>query len=956
MLIDVIIPIYGSADLTRRCIKSVLAGRHAMRQAFELVLLDDASPGNEIAALLLELAGESGITILRNSTNLGFVATVNRGMALHPDRDVVLLNSDTEVANDWLDRLHAHAVNAADIGTVTPFSNNATICSYPFEGWPGGVPGHLGLAKIDALCAETNCGQSVALPTAVGFCMYICRTCLNQVGMFDVERFGRGYGEENDFCLRASKMGWRHLLAADVFVFHEGGASFSAERCKLQETAMRALLAAHPDYLERIAGFMSADPIAPMRAKLDIARIAQGGPERREVIAEQLGCDDPSGCLKRTRLHILHGWGGGTSRWVADFCKADTECRNLVLRSSSDRNHTARWLELLEIGVGETVLMRWELSTPIDGTAIEHPQYLAILELVCETFGVGAVMVSSLIGHALSVLDTTLPTTIVLHDLYPFCPALFGYFQETCTGCSSDRLATCLHENPHNVFWHNTQADQWSRLRSAFLIRLMGGRKFKFVAPSASVWQRWTQLLPEMTHLDFTKIAHGTDAEIFHRPQIGAMDDRHRLRVVVPGRLPPHKGLLLVREVVARLADHCDFLLLGSGAFGAALESFECVEIIPDYAPSELVGHIARFQPDLALLASVLPESFGYTLSEMNALGIPVLATRLGAFAERIEAGVTGFLADPSSDALENTLRMLVTDRACLRKVRERVERRPVRTLQDMVDDYRRATPNVRGQLRRGADYALTRAAFERMRQVKEIDRMKTEAELMRSQLSLAAEREARCMELTGQLEACKKEMVALRSSTSWKVTTPLRAVKSLWLERHQNTVGKDSARMSLPRQSQESLPELALPAMPMNGRVDTELRRLLDLPDAATVVLIAGNTDPESFGALLQTMETSTAKHNNVFFIMPFAGIAIDSATDHRARFHLLLATRRLFIDNYGMDTLLLSRSANIMIVCAGTELVDDQPDSSKIIVWQSHRTTAERLVALELALTNEN
>src|SRR5262249_39452413 len=159
--------------------------------------------------------------------------------------DVVLLNSDTEVANDWLDRLHACAASDAKIATVTPFSNNATICSYPFHGWQGSVPGTLGLAELDRVFARANAGRVVDLPTAVGFCMYIRRPALDALGLFDAERYGRGYGEENDFCMRAAKVGWRNVLAGDVFVYHEGSVSFSVERFALQAAATKALVDAH---------------------------------------------------------------------------------------------------------------------------------------------------------------------------------------------------------------------------------------------------------------------------------------------------------------------------------------------------------------------------------------------------------------------------------------------------------------------------------------------------------------------------------------------------------------------------------------------------------------------------------------------------------------------------------------------------------------------------------------
>jgi hypothetical protein len=252
-----------------------------------VVVVDDRGPDPAIGRYLDELAAAGRVTLLRNDHNLGFVQSVNRGMSLHGDRDVVLLNSDTEVANDWLDRLSATAHSAPDIATATPFSNNATICSYPFDGWTGGVPGRLGLAALDAVFAATLPGRPVDIPTAVGFCMYIRRDALRQVGLFDAERYGRGYGEENDFCMRALKSGWRHVLAADVFVFHEGNVSFGPEKLELTQHATRILCEAHPDYPQRVQEFVARDPARPLRDAIDAARVRRDGREAAEVAAER---------------------------------------------------------------------------------------------------------------------------------------------------------------------------------------------------------------------------------------------------------------------------------------------------------------------------------------------------------------------------------------------------------------------------------------------------------------------------------------------------------------------------------------------------------------------------------------------------------------------------------------------------------------------------------------------
>jgi glycosyltransferase involved in cell wall biosynthesis len=271
---------------TRRCVESVLAHRQAT--PFEIVAVDDASPEADITSYLDGLAGAGRITLVRNERNLGFVQSVNRGMSLHADRDVVLLNSDTEVANDWLDRLCRSAYASPDVGTVTPFSNNATICSYPFEGWTGGLPGTLGVADLDRLFASTNAGRTVDLPTGVGFCMLIRRACLGQIGPFDAERFGRGYGEENDFCMRAAGAGWRNVLAGDVFVYHEGAVSFSGERLELTTSAGKTLMDLYPDYARKVREYVRDDPAGPLRAAVDNARIVQRAEELPHVLAERI--------------------------------------------------------------------------------------------------------------------------------------------------------------------------------------------------------------------------------------------------------------------------------------------------------------------------------------------------------------------------------------------------------------------------------------------------------------------------------------------------------------------------------------------------------------------------------------------------------------------------------------------------------------------------------------------
>ncbi len=268
-MIDVIIPAYRGLAETRRCVESVLEA--PVRVAHEVVVIDDASPEPGLAEWLRDLAGGGRITLRVHGRNAGFVASANEGLGLHPDRDVLLLNSDTVVAGDWLDRLAGHLARDPRAGTVTPFSNNATICSYPLFAQANALPEGTTPATLDAAFARANAGEAVEIPTAVGFCMLIARRCLAEVGAFDEAAFGRGYGEEVDFCMRAARAGWRHLLAADTFVFHEGEVSFGGGAQDIRNRAQAIVDERYPEFQVRVRAFLESDPPRPWRERATAA-------------------------------------------------------------------------------------------------------------------------------------------------------------------------------------------------------------------------------------------------------------------------------------------------------------------------------------------------------------------------------------------------------------------------------------------------------------------------------------------------------------------------------------------------------------------------------------------------------------------------------------------------------------------------------------------------------------
>ncbi len=101
--------------------------------------------------------------------------------------------------------------------------------------------------------ARENAGHSIEIPTGVGFCMYNSRKSLDESAPSTEEAFGRGYGEEGDFCMRATRAGFTNLLCGDVFVFHEGEVSFGDSGAGLRTTAQALIDSRYPEFQDEPA-------------------------------------------------------------------------------------------------------------------------------------------------------------------------------------------------------------------------------------------------------------------------------------------------------------------------------------------------------------------------------------------------------------------------------------------------------------------------------------------------------------------------------------------------------------------------------------------------------------------------------------------------------------------------------------------------------------------------------
>ena len=598
--VDVIVPVYRGLDDTRNCIESVLAS--PCRTHWQLVVINDASPEPEVTAWLREKAAqEHRITLLENEENLGFVGTVNRGMALNTAHDVLLLNSDTVVANDWLDRIRQAAYGDARIASVTPFSNNATICSYPRFCEGNDLPPGMDTAAIDALCARTNPGQVVDVPTGVGFCMYIRRDSLDAVGLFDTEHFGKGYGEENDFCQRAAAAGWRNLHLLDTFVLHTGGVSFGESKSPRERAAMETLRRLHPRYEADVMAFVQADPARTARLALDVARLQAEAAQQPVVLA------------------VLHDRAGGTVRHVRELAQ--------FLQGK------ALFLMLSPAAGGVVVLRRAEEKEAFE-LAFRINDQMEELVQALRQLGVVHVHYQHLLGHSEAILD--LPTRLgtahdfTAHDFYTYCKNI------SLTGIDNryivpPRAGECGCCEPTDTAPYAGTVAQW-RHRNALLLN----NARHVLAPSQDTASRIAGFVPGAR---VQAVAHTDMPAQLPTPTARTLAATAPLKIVVLGAMSAIKGADVLEAVAIEAAKRgapVEFHLLGYGYRSLQTQPRARLTVHGGYKEEELPALLEWLQPDLAWFPAQWPETYSYTLSACLAAGLPIVAPDIGAFPERL--------------------------------------------------------------------------------------------------------------------------------------------------------------------------------------------------------------------------------------------------------------------------------------------------------------------------------
>ncbi len=581
--ISVVLPIYNAVEMTKNCIEIAMKGIIAVPNT-SLWLIDDASTDENMQSMLeeYESAYPNHIVFIKNEKNLGSTPSFNRGMkCARKQDDIVFFNTDVIVPSDWLERLIYEAYSKPEIGTVTPLSNNTTISAFPEFLQNNEISFGMSVDEVNA-CFKKYRLANIKAPSGIGFCMYIKRECINNIGYLDETNFTRGYGEENDFCQRIIKAGWTNVITPNIYVYHKGSASYGKEKEKLVEEATQTINKLYPNYFNDVKLFIQKNPLKISRLKRLADLIQYSG--RNKII------------------HVCHFLGGGTYQHVQE-----------LYEFSHNKNVISMILLLVNY---KQIIFRLNFSENSDELLFTLPGDYTCLKSLILSLNISGFHIHHLLNAHPMFLELLKELNIVyvvtIHDYY--------FLNKNPFIADIDNSSLDTHTKNLSTYPNFTQRKYF--LQNACIV----------IFPSVST----KIIFDNFINLPNTRVAYHLEKirDINTNPK--KFIKKRKYIIGVLGAIGEHKGSHFLLELINVCVQEMllvDFFLIG---YSSNSKLLNVIQSTGSYRTEELQFLIKECRCDMIFFSCGAPETYSYTLSYAIESGLPIIAPNLGAFPERL--------------------------------------------------------------------------------------------------------------------------------------------------------------------------------------------------------------------------------------------------------------------------------------------------------------------------------
>ncbi len=603
----VVIPVYNGLKHLKR-LTSTLFVNSDPRCKF--LFIDDASTDPSVGALLKSLTRRQNVTLLTNKENLGFLGSVNKAMSCVETEYAILLNTDTEVPPMWIPRMIKPFLMHSKIATTTPFTNSGVTFSFPKFGIDNQIC--LTVEEIDKAFQVIYCNSPDLLRTysGTGFCMAINMNCWHEIGNLNEAKFGKGYGEENDWCFRATQAGWKHELVCNLFVMHYHGGSFlSEEKKQLISSHLDILKKEYPDFMERdVPIFFKEDPWKKFRL---LAALQLSKNNSTLYIDLRLDKNSKSGAKGYSQKQIQLLRKEGESILLLDF---DISSNSWELRS-----------------------LNFDVGYPISLSSLED------ISLLLKMISIKKIIVNNLAFYKnLPELITTICKIKAnqncrleyrWHDFLPVCPSFFliGKDGLPCNINPRFSCTDCIKENKNCTIQWNKSIEEWRNLFKELFLSTNEVRFFSDYSKSIAI--------------NYFPILESKSIVVEHAPLINnnslsylkpKIEDLEKINFCFVGNFTEVKGSKQYIDFAKHwLSNHPNSKFFILGLLNDELPSF--ISYIGPYERLDLANKLNEYSIHMVINPSLANETFSYTSQELMLMNVPLVVYSCGAPAERIK-------------------------------------------------------------------------------------------------------------------------------------------------------------------------------------------------------------------------------------------------------------------------------------------------------------------------------
>ena len=613
--VDIIVPIYNGYDYLVKLFEDLLKTKMKCR----IILVDDKSTDERVLQLEREFARlHSNVIVLENERNYGFVKSVNRGLSISKNH-VALVNTDTELPDGWLERLMYPILNDDKVASTTPYTNSATIFSFPNICYNNQIYRGKNVNTLDSYFRMVR-PRYVEVPTGVGFCMGLSKYAIEKVGVLDYETFDRGFGEENDWCQRAVKKGFKNVQVENLFVYHKHGGSFlSEEKEQLLKKHLEQLNKRFPAYDYQVNTFIRKDPNKKLRQLLEMLIDTH---ETKSI------------------LYFDHSLGGGATSYLntkKEEFLGESYCVSVVRYCIENNNYRF----LFDNG---SISLEYEFQALTD--IIEVGKWLHFDEIYINELVTYPKLwdVMDCIAQLKEQQNSKL--IMLFHDFFALCPTinLLNTKRQYCGMPDENICEQCYLQKGFDSQYGCKSRKEWLSHWQMFLEKCTEVRTF-----SKDTYERVRKEFGEKPVL--TLVPHKVEYVFQIYKKCKTTDT---LNIGLLGVMAIHKGSNYIKELleeIDRRGLNVKIKLIGKQEEGN-LKNYHSFEETGKYQPSQLPKLIYENDIDIFLISSIWPETFSYTAEEVIKMGMPIAAFDLGAPAERIRKYDKGLILEQRDPGL----------------------------------------------------------------------------------------------------------------------------------------------------------------------------------------------------------------------------------------------------------------------------------------------------------------